>query len=1628
MARRNPQELAFTALAIEGGLLAPDFLTKVARLEAGQTEADYDIPRGLKLRDEIGRYWKIAQNLWQDFKLRSARTDVDSHALTVREFLEPFCRQVLGFSDLRAVGQVVLDERSFPIGYAAAEGRVPLVFAAFDQNLDKPANRFGDGVRRRSPFLLTQEYLNANPAALWAVVSNGRKLRILRDNPSLTRPAYIEADLEAIFSEGLYPDFTALWLLAHASRFGKTSTASADGTTPNPADCPLEVWRNTAQEDGIRARERLRIGVTLALRALGTGFLAHPANAGLRHRLETSELTTQAYFEQLLRLVYRFIFLATIEDRELVFAPDAGAEAKARYQAGYSLARLRRLAARRRSYDRHSDLWQVLNISFAGLGRGQPALGLPALGGLFDAGQCPDLDASALENQALLAALFSLCFFREGAALSRVNYRDMDSEELGSVYESLLELVPVVTLLGSVRQFGFVGDEEVLPSPAGRGAGGEGNATKGNARKLTGSYYTPDSLVQELIKSALEPVLVQTLKDHPQQPVQALLSLSVCDPACGSGHFLLAAARRIAEEVARLNAADGNPLPADYRHALRDVIAHCIYGVDKNPMAVELARTALWLEAYSPDRPLTFLDHHLRCGDALLGVLDPKVLENGIPEEAYAVLSGDNKEVAKRLKAENRIALKSLQRIQGSDLFADTRSTLAFAELETLADDTLAAIERKRQVWLASRQAEESSPAAQLADTFVAAFLMPKTAEHEGTIPLSGYFWQLAQGQAADDEKLSTASRFCRNHQVFHWWLAFPHIHARGGFDVLLGNPPWERIKLQEEEFFASRSPLVAASQHKAERGQRIELLKEGMLLHTLYPEVEAAQGLMPPNPVEQRLHAEFLAARRGAEAASLFAHDSGRYPLTGVGDVNTYALFAEAFAQLVSPKGRTGFIVPTGIATDDSTKAYFADLAVGAKLVSIRAFENESFIFPSVHHAFKFVLLTTAGTVQANPATFVFLARHLEQIQDTRRRFSLTADEFLLINPNTRTCPVFRSQYDAELTKKLYRAAPVLIEEGAAQGNPWGIRFQRMFDMASDSGSFRNAPALSRLPLYEAKMLHQFDHRWATYVDAPDKPDGLDTEDCTFEQKSSPDYTVRPRYWVEEREVLARIANVPARVAKAWLSTKAEDLWQAVAEWLAASLVLQVLPVPPLELEDKSSTWIPAVQQAESRLQARYPALYQGLAARKFIGKKALTEWTKWARAQYDCPLSDAEQAGLTTLRNDDALFCLLDEWMDQRSPRWLMGWRDICRSTDERTVISSSVPRAGVGHTMPLLFTNQEPRQVAALLSNLGALVLDFIARVKVGGIHLTYGYLKQFPILAPDCYSEADLAFIVPRVLELTYTAHDLQPWAKDLGFDGPPFPWNPDRRAILRAELDAHYARLYGLTRIELRYILDPADVLGADYPSETFRVLKTNEIREFGEYRTRNLVLREFDRMALADAQGQPYVSLLVPPPGEAQAPVFSPYGAVRDAVDAHLAGLLLTMIRLGGGLLRSRLTYAIRILGLPQAAQQSLFGAEELAALNEYQSQHATIFEADRISGDRLQTLLRHLESSGAIRFEQQGALLVATRNEPSPSGLILEEQTEQLANVLLRVLAQTLEGSETHAEEQDADPSVRRA
>lgn len=1453
MSRAKDAAFDFDAITIEGGLLPADWLAKVAALVAPQqSAADYGIPKGLTLRDELGRYWRIAQAHWQDFT--SAR-DAGSDGASAR-LIPNLLRDVFGAADFEsATAPAIVAEHGYPIAGFARGGRLPVAVAPHTLGLDQRDRRFGDAGRQRSAFGLLQDYLNAEDAALWGLASNGNTLRLARDNVSLTRPAWIEADLERIFTEDRFADFSLLWLLIHASRFGSAAQL--------PQQCALEAWREASREQGTRAREHLRDGVETALKALGQGFLAEPANSALRQRLANGDLTPQAYFGQLLRLVYRFIFVLTIEERGLLHPHGANPEAIKTYTQGYGLKRLRERARRRRAWDRQRDLWLGLKPVFAGLADGQPLLALPALGGLFASDQCPDLDSAELGNAALLQAIFQLGWLRQDGSLARINWRDMGPEELGSIYESLLELVPDIGI--EARRFAFASAEQ----------------SRGNERKQTGSYYTPDPLVQELLDSALEPVIAQRLAGA-DDPQAALLTITVCDPACGSGHFLLAAARRLATRLAQLRAG-GTPSGEDYRHALRDVIGHCIFGVDRNPMALELARMSLWLEAMTPDKPLGFLDHHLQCGDALLGVLDLGILDQGIPDDAFKALTGDDKTAASDAKKLNKIERESWKDSLGTgDLFQNEHLASSTDAVEHLDDDDLAAVAAKGAAWRDAQANALQSRLARLADLYVGAFLLPKTSSTRDALPSSRHLWAVANGQsvAGLDAAEAAAQSACTDARVFHWWLAFPQVHAGGGFTLMLGNPPWERIKLQEQEFFSAQNAAIATAPTKAERTRLIGLLAEGRLQQTLDDDEPEGQS---PSHAEKALYASFEIAKRTAEASSAFVHvNDGRYPLTGRGDVDTYALFAETFAQLRSAKGRAGIIVKSGICTDDTYKVFFQSLVASSQLVSLRGFDNTDRIFPAVHVDTPFALVTIGATTNRADICHYILA--MAELAEPRRHFSLTSEEFALLNPNTYTSPVFRSQRDAELTKAIYRRVPVLIHEAVKDGdgkvvepevNPWRLSnpqnpqsaFQTIFHMSNDSGLFRNAPGPGRLPLYEGKMIHQFDHRWGTYVEMPDGSLKIREGNVTVDQKRDPDYRVQPEHWVDEAEVLARIACVPRVVAKGWLvarqtsdpAARAEAfdaLWLALAQWIAAELFRREAGESPAAGYSGGQR-LRSAPRVESRLAAEFPACAYALLAAKVTARKAATEIPKWALRDADTPLADEE---LATLRRhaaqsaggarDDKLLSELDDWMHRRSPRWLMGWRDITNATNERTVIVSVIPRVAVNNKIPLIrsISDTSVQLSAALLGNLCSLALDFVARQKLGGTTLNYFYMKQFPVLPPDRYTDADVAFIVPRVLELTYTAHDLADWARDLGHSGPPFAWEPDRRAQLRAELDAYYAHLYGLDRDELRYILDPADVMGADYPSETFRVLKNNELRAFGKYRTHDLVLNAWDAL------------------------------------------------------------------------------------------------------------------------------------------------------------------------------------
>jgi hypothetical protein len=613
--------LAFDAITVEGALIALAMLARIAERSAGgQTDVEYDIPKGLTLRDEIARYFRIGQALFNELFASTA----PSAAATTR-FVEALLRDVFGFADISRAGIRMLGERTYPVTLQASGGRAPVVVVPPSDEIDAPSLHLPSEGRRLSAASGVQDWLNASDGALWGLCSNGVQLRLLRANASLTRPAFIEADLRRIFEGEAFADFAALWLLIHVSRFGMAGTA--------PTDSALEHWREAGGKEGVAARERLRVGVEAALLSLGGGFLAHPDNTALRERLASGALPLPEYFGQLLRLVYRLIFLLAAEDRTLLHPPSASAAARKLYAEGYSVSALRDRAVRRAAWDRHHDRWEGLLIVFAALARGERRLGLPALGGLFEPGTIPDLEGARLANRDVMEAVYRLAWLREEAGLVPVNWRDMETEELGSVYESLLELTPRLTEDG--RGFAFA-------------EGGEG---KGHARKTTGSYYTPDSLVQALLDSALDPVL-DRVEAEAEDPAAALLSVTVVDPACGSGHFLLAAARRIATRVAR-HRAEGVASAEDYRRALRDVVRNCIHGVDRNPLAVELTKVALWIETVDPGKPLGFLDANIRCGDSLLGVFDLDALRHGIPAVAYRPLTGDDKETARYFQRRN---------------------------------------------------------------------------------------------------------------------------------------------------------------------------------------------------------------------------------------------------------------------------------------------------------------------------------------------------------------------------------------------------------------------------------------------------------------------------------------------------------------------------------------------------------------------------------------------------------------------------------------------------------------------------------------------------------------------------------------------------------------------------------------------------------------------------------------------------------------------------------------------------------------------------------------------------------------------------------------------------------------
>lgn len=761
----------YPSIHSEGGLLPMDLLERVAVLDdslPGLKAQDYGLSRTERINEAVNRSWSRLVPIWQAF--RKEREKPSSGTTETREdWLAPLFQE-LGFGKLTLSKAETIGGKSYAISHR--RGDVPIHQISFRLELDRRAERVA-GASRVSPHTLLQEYLNRTENSLWGILTNGLQLRILRDSVMLSRQAYLEFDLETMFDGDLFSDFRLLWLVCHESRF------------ENLQNCLLEQWTKFAADSGVRALDKLRQGVTNAIQTLGSGFLKHPANHELKQKLRSGELDKQDYYRQLLRLIYRFLLLFVAEDRGTLWT-NTDPETLARTEESFGTRRLREQSEKLRG-TAHGDRWEALKTLFALLDsdQGLPELGIPALGGfLFSAESLPDLKDASLANCDLYEAVRHLAFFIDGNLRRPVNYADLDAEELGGIYESLLEMHPVLD--------SDTGDFVL-------------NVAAGNERKTTGSYYTPESLIRSLLDSALEPVLAEKLNGLKTSAEQeaALLSLKVCDPACGSGHFLLGAARRLGERLASIRRDGDEPSPDDKRIALRDVIRSCIYGVDLNPMSVELCKVGLWMESMQPGLPLSFLDAHIRCGNSLIGVgPHQKISELTIPDNAFDPKTGDDKSVASQVKKLNK--QESSQ--YALSLFTNTSGLSSYFgsayRFEEMPEESAADVREKRKAWEAIEASENFRFQKDIADLWISAFSWPLIKSNENlTFPTQGNLWNLQHGIPVNKNLIEKSHELSIRANAFHWPLMFPRIFSGlpdSGFDVVLGNPPY--IQLQKEE------------------------------------------------------------------------------------------------------------------------------------------------------------------------------------------------------------------------------------------------------------------------------------------------------------------------------------------------------------------------------------------------------------------------------------------------------------------------------------------------------------------------------------------------------------------------------------------------------------------------------------------------------------------------------------------------------------------------------------------------------------------------------------------------------------------------------------------------------------
>ena len=1169
----------------------------------------------------------------------------------------------------------------------------------------------------------------------WGILTNGAHWRLYYAGARSVSEQFFEIDLAAILdisghNDGLFAlseDDRKHWLKVFALVFRREAfvLGAADGQT----------FHQRAIAEGRYYQER--VAASLSEMVFGQVF---PDLARTLAMAEPDAPLPEVR-DATLVLLYRLLFILYAEDRDLLPVRDS------RYD-DYALREKVRgeIGLRKDQGDVFSDTaaryWSAFDDLCRAIDGGDASIGLPPYnGGLFDRERTPLLTRIRLGDAAMADAIDALSFERTPDGRRYINYRDLGVQQLGSIYERLLEQEIVLE------------DDEVIVRP---------NVF---ARKDSGSFYTPDALVGLIVEETLDPLARRRidafnaeaarlasgeLPEHRQMgrlrtldPAERLLELKVCDPAMGSGHFLVNLVDHLADRVITAmaeaealiegyvsplteridtirntimaNAEDRgwifDPAQLDDRHIVRRmVLKRCVYGVDKNPMAVELAKVSLWLHTFTVGAPLSFLDHHLRSGDSLFGAWVRPAIDSAEREGAL-LLEGP-------LKRATRAAapMQVIEGLTDAEIAEAHRSADIFAEISEMTAPLNAFLQLLHAFdWLDLRDRDDRNA--------YRAWLNGGLGD-----PID-----IAQGNTPDSTGAAHAQRFApllrsaraliESERFLNWQVAFPGVWSdweetelHGGFDAVIGNPPWDRMKLQQVEWFAARRPDIAMAPRAADRKRMIADLKTA----------------------NDPLARDFATASAQAATAARMARKGGDYPLLSAGDLNLYSLFVERAMTLVKPEGMVGLLVPSGIASDKTAARFFKSVATEGRLKALYDFENKKVFFPDVHASFKFCVFVASPSSIGKAAKCAFYLHNVDERHDPERCFPLTAEDFARVNPNTGTAPIFRTRRDADLTTAIYERLPVLVDRSSGEAvKTWPVKYKRMFDMTNDSHLFRtreeleenegawpvggncfDSPSGEWLPLYEGKMVQALDHRAASIVINP--------------------------------------ANVhrPAQPAPATVEQQQDASW---------------LPHPQF--------WVPASKCG-------------------------------WS--------SDSG---------------------------WVLGFKEITAPTNVRTFIAAIFPAVGFGNKVPVLEPESPDRREWLLAANLNSTIFDFTTRQKVQGQTLNLFILEQLPVVSPERYEAVRFGpktaaeIVREAVLELTYTAYDMAPFARDMGHVDeagevlPPFPWDTDRRLRLRAKLDALYFHLYGVAnRDDIRYIYS------------TFPIVQREEEKAYGRYRSLDLCL------------------------------------------------------------------------------------------------------------------------------------------------------------------------------------------